>query len=69
MNFFWSGIFKMVAEILGKIIVNVTPSLVASLKEFLALQYLKSLETPNAWDDFFFGMLLDILSIPRPPPQ
>jgi hypothetical protein len=68
MNVFWSGIFKMVAQILGQIVVNVSPGLVVGLKDFLVLQYLKALETENPWDDFFFGMLLDILSVPRPPP-
>lgn len=68
MNVFWNGIIKAAISIFSGVIGNVTPGLVTSVKDFLTVQYVKALATENPWDDFFFGMLLDILSIPRPPP-
>lgn len=66
MNVVWQKILLMVAKILGDVLVNVSPGLIAGLKAFLVDQYNKALLTENPWDDFFFGLLLDILNIPRP---
>lgn len=67
MNVFWSGVIKAIIGILSGVIGNMTPGLITNLKDFLVGQYQKALATDNPWDDFFFGMLLDILSVPRPP--
>jgi hypothetical protein len=69
MNAFWGGILKYVAQIFAGIVVQVTPAIVAELNILLTALYKKALATPNPWDDFAVGMLLDILSIPRPPPE
>jgi len=69
MNIFWAGIFKWVAEIFAGLVVQVTPAIKAELNDLLTSLFKKALATPNAWDDFFIGMLLDILAIPRPPPE
>lgn len=68
MNAFWAGVFKIVTQIFGGIVGNVTPGLVKDLKDFLLAKYIEAVKTVNPWDDFFYGLLLDILSIPRPPP-
>jgi hypothetical protein len=67
MNVFWGNIFKWVIQIFGGIIGQMTPAILAELKAFLTELYKKALATPNPWDDFAVGMLLDILGIPRPP--
>ena len=69
MNNFWAGIFKWVIQIFGGIIGQMTPTILAELKEFLTGLYKKALATPNPWDDFAIGLLLDILGIPRPPSE
>ena len=69
MNVFWGNIFKWVIQIFGGIVGRVTPAIAAELNAFLTNLYQKALATPNPWDDFFVGMLLDILAIPRPPPE
>jgi hypothetical protein len=68
MNAFWSGVLGYVAQIFGGIITQVSPMIKAELNAFLTQLYLKALATPNVFDDFAVGMLLDILAIPRPPP-
>ena len=69
MNVFWGSIFKWIAQIFAGIIGQATPAIVAELNVFLTNLYKKALATPNPWDDFVIGMLLDILAIPRPPPE
>jgi hypothetical protein len=69
MNNFWSGIFTWVIQIFSGIIGQVTPTIKTELNEFLTSLFKKAVATPNPWDDFFVGMLLDILAIPRPPPE
>ena len=69
MNVFWGGIFKWVIQIFGGIIGQMTPAITAELNALLTNMYKKALATPNPWDDFAIGMLLDILAIPRPPPE
>ncbi len=69
MNAFWGNIIKWVIQIFGGIIGQMTPALMAELKVFLVELYKKALATPNPWDDFMVGLLLDILSIPRPPSE
>lgn len=69
MNIFWGNIFKWAIQIFGPIIGQVTPAITAELNVFLTGLYKKALATPNPWDDFAIGMLLDILAIPRPPPE
>lgn len=69
MNAFWGKILGYVASVFFSIIAQVSPEIKAALNEFLTSLYKKALATENIWDDFFVGMLLDILSIPRPPPD
>jgi hypothetical protein len=69
MNAFWGGIINWAIQIFGGIIQQVTPSIAQELNTFLTNLYKKALATPSPWDDFFVGMLLDILSIPRSPPD
>jgi len=67
MNAFWGGILKYIAQIFAGIIVQMTPVLLDELKEVLINLYKKALATPNPWDDFGIGLLLDIFGIPKPP--
>jgi hypothetical protein len=69
MNVFWGNVLTWVMQIFAGIIGQVTPTIKAELNAFLTNLYKKALATPNVWDDFFVGMLLDILAIPRPPPE
>lgn len=69
MNVFWSKILLWIAQIFAGIIGQVTPGIIAELNALLTNLYKKALATPNPWDDFAIGMLLDILAIPRPPPE
>jgi len=66
MNVFWGSILKYVFQIFAGIIGQMTPSIIAELNAFLTGLYKKALATPNPYDDFAVGMLLDILGIPRP---
>lgn len=69
MNVFWGSILKWIAQIFAGIIGQATPGIILELSAFLTNLYKKALATPNPWDDFAIGMLLDILAIPRPPPE
>lgn len=69
MNVFWGSILKYVFQIFAGIIGQMTPSIVAELQGLLIGLYKKALATPNPYDDFAVGMLLDILGIPRPPSE
>jgi len=66
MNLFWGQIFKWMIQIFGGILGQMTPTIFAELREFLEGMYLKAIATPNPFDDFAIGLLLDILSISRP---
>jgi hypothetical protein len=63
-----SWLIQIFASALGPIIGLLTPVIKTALNEFLTKLYLDALKTPNLWDDFAVGILLDILAIPRPPP-
>ena len=69
MNVFWGSILKYVFQIFAGIIGQMTPSIIAELQGLLISLYKKALATSNPYDDFAVGMLLDILGIPRPPPE
>jgi len=69
MNVFWGSILKYVFQIFAGIIGQMTPAIVAELNTLLTALYKKALATPNPYDDFAVGMLLDILGIPRPPSE
>ena len=69
MNAFWGMVFKWVIQIFGALMPSITPAITAELNAFLTTLYRKALATPNPMDDFFVGLLLDILAIPRPPPE
>jgi hypothetical protein len=69
MNVFWGNIFKWVIQIFGGIIGQATPGIIAELNAFLINLYKKALATPNPWDDFAIGLLLDIMGITRPLPE
>ncbi len=62
----WVWLLKMVASALLPILGVLTPAIKSALTDFLSKLYLDALATPNVWDDFVVGLLLDILSIPRP---
>jgi len=66
MNVFWGSILKYVFQIFAGIIGQMMPSIIAELNALLTGLYKKALATPNPYDDFAVGMLLDILGIPRP---
>jgi len=66
MNIFWGQIFKWMIQIFGGILGQMTPVIFAELREFLERMYVKAGTTPNPFDDFAIGLLLDILSITRP---
>ena len=66
MNVFWGSILKYVFQIFAGLIGQMTPAILSELKAFLTNLYNKALATPNPYDDFAVGMLLDILGIPRP---
>lgn len=69
MGISWKWLIQLVVGVLGPILGLISPVIKAALNEFLTKLYLDALKTPNPWDDFFIGMLLDILVIPRPPPE
>ena len=69
MNVFWGSILKYVFQIFAGLIGQMTPAILSELKAFLTNLYNKALATPNPYDDFAVGMLLDILGIPRPPSE
>ena len=66
MNVFWGSILKYVFQIFAGLLGEMTPAIVAELAALLTALYKKALATPNPYDDFAVGMLLDILGIPRP---
>lgn len=69
MNMFWTAILSAVARIFAGILAMASPMIKVELNDFLTALFKKALATPNPWDDFAIGMLLDILAIPRPPPE
>jgi hypothetical protein len=69
MNAFWGNVIGYAVKIFSGLISQATPAIAAELNSFLTALYKKALATPNPWDDFAVGMLLDILAIPRPPPE
>jgi len=69
MNAFWGSIISGALKVFMGLMGQVTPAIAAELNAFLTSLYKKALATPNPWDDFAIGMLLDILAIPRPPPE
>lgn len=64
----WSWLIQILLSALAPIMGSLSPVIKAALNDFLTKLYLDCLRTPNPWDDFLVGMLLDILAIPRPPP-
>lgn len=66
MKISWDWLIKLLASVLLPIIQAMSPAIIAALKEFLTDLYQKALNTPNPWDDFVIGLLLDFLGIPRP---
>jgi hypothetical protein len=66
--FSWAMVLQILGGVLGPILNTITPSIKTLLNDFLTDLYRKALATPNPWDDFAVGMLLDILAIPRPLP-
>jgi len=69
MSVLWSTILKWMFQIFAGVIGQATPAIVAELAAFLTGLYKKAVATPNPYDDFAVGMLLDILGIPRPPSE
>lgn len=69
MNLFWTGVISAVIRIFTSVLGMATPAIKAELNDFCTQLYKKALATPNPWDDFAVGLLLDILAIPRPPPD
>ena len=69
MGITWKWLIQILMQVLLPLLELISPAIKAELNGFLTELYRKALTTPNAWDDLFIGMLLDILSIPRPPPS
>jgi hypothetical protein len=68
MGISWKWLIQILVNLIGPILSLISPAIKAALNEFLTNLYLDALKTPNPWDDFLVGLLLDILAIPRPPP-
>lgn len=64
----WGWLINLLLQALGPVINILSPAIKSALTEFLTKLYLDALKTSNPWDDFVIGILLDILSIPRPSP-
>lgn len=64
----WVTILGIISQALAPLITVITPVIKDELNKFMTELYKKALVTPNPWDDFFIGLLMDILAIPRPPP-
>lgn len=69
MNAFWGGVISAVLKIFVGLIGQLTPAIKDELTAFLTALYKKALATPNPWDDFAVGLLLDMMGIPRPPAE
>jgi hypothetical protein len=62
----WKWVIDLLLRMLGPITSILSPAIKAALTELLLKLYADAVKTPNPWDDWFVGFLLDILSIPRP---
>lgn len=62
----WGWLINLLLQALGPIIGILSPAIKAALTEFLTKLYVDAVKTPNPWDDFVVGFLLDILGIPKP---
>ncbi len=69
MNMFWQQMIQMLVRVLASLLAGVTPAIAVKLKDLLTGLYVEALKTDNPMDDFVLGLLLDILAIPRPPPE
>lgn len=69
MKIAWGWILELAMKILVPLFNMITPELKQLLNDFLTQLYVKALATENPWDDFAIGFLMDILAIPRPPPD
>lgn len=68
MSAIWTTILNAFISLLGPLLSTVTPAIKQELNVLLTDLFKKAQATPNPWDDFLVGLLLDILAIPRPPP-
>ena len=66
MSITWKWILNLLSGFIGPLLQQLTPVLLAEIKEALVALYLKAVATSNPWDDFVVGFLLDVLGIPRP---
>lgn len=64
----WVSILAIIGQMFAPLVGAITPVIKDELNKFMTELYKKALATPNPWDDFFVGLLLDIMVIPRPPP-
>lgn len=62
----WVSVIKIIAIILSPLLAVVSPMIKKFLGEQLQDLHRKALATDNPVDDLFTGLLLDLLSIPRP---
>lgn len=67
-GFSWKLLLSVFGQVLGPLLGLVSSEIKKLLTDFLTELYVKALATPNPWDDMLVGLLLDVLSIPRPPP-
>ena len=65
----WDFLLFLAKLVLVPVLKLVSKAIREKYEVFLVELYLDALETDNPWDDFFAGFLLDILVIPRPPPE
>lgn len=67
MSLTWQWLVQILMKVIFPLLDLITPAIKVELNAFLINLYKKALSTPNAWDDLFVGMLLDIVGIQRPP--
>ena len=66
MGISFNWLIKILATVLSPMISILTPMIKEALVAFLTDLFKKALVTENPFDDFFIGLLLDVLGIPRP---
>lgn len=59
----WMGLLKYLPTILVPLLNNLSPVIRDLLEGFIKDLYQKALETDSPWDDFFVGLLAELLEI------
>lgn len=61
----WKAVEPILVKVLGGLLTLVTPELKTELQSIVTGFYKKSLSTPNPWDDFLAGLLMDVFGFPK----